>query len=161
MSTIDLLQSLGIIGSLVFAGISGIAVLRQLRVYTRTLRWTMIVNMQDRLDRINESVMEHPSLAISDVSEGIAHSVIVQEYYFDRLFTLFGQAYVARHDKAFHDKPLLEKAEWDAWVSTMRKAVQMKSARDRWAEVREEFPTPFRQFMDSLVSTTHPSDRVE
>jgi hypothetical protein len=157
--SVDTIQTIGIIGSLVVATASIIVSIWQSRLQTKALESATYAQLQSRVDALNAFLIDHRDLLAElypQVGQDHEPAFTVRALIMDRFLSLFEEIYTQKHK--YH---LLDDDVWQAWVRTMEVTLdQGPQARDHWRANRSMYPSGFRAFIDDLM-TGDPSEGPE
>jgi len=145
MSWVDLFQTIAIVVSITL-------VIIQMRLYSKTVKASTYPNMMQRVDRVNEIMIEYPEVFASlserypDTSEtkpddrrpGLMWTILS---FYDELYF--------QHMHGFIDKEV-----WHGWVEgNMKATLSLPYAMGFWKAFRDVAYYPeFRRFIDGLMS---------
>ena len=157
--SVDTIQTIGIIGSLVVATASIIVGIWQSRLQTKALESATYAQLQSRVDGLNAFLIDHRDLLAElgpQDAQGNEPALTVRALIMDRFLTLFEEIHTQKHKYQ-----LLDDEVWQAWVRTMEFTLnQGPHAQDHWRANRSMYPSGFRAFIDGLMKGD-PPDRPE
>mgnify|MGYP005848479117 CR=1 FL=1 len=150
MPWIDIVQTIGIIASILFAW-------RQMRITAKSIEARTYSEIARRLDQINSILISSPQAlaAFSKLNEPYPgqNREYYSEYYsdarahlMDMFLTILEQAYFS-----FYKYRFISSEGWNAWRRTAEKLLVMPYAAGHWNRVKDEYPESFREFIDDLI----------
>jgi hypothetical protein len=142
MSTIDIIQTLGILFTIVVAII-------QMRFYIKAERISVITRISERNDALLNDIIAHykniknfskPFNSKSTAYFGDPRVSIMYRIlnFFDEMFFYYRQQLVSKH-------------VWDLYQNTLRKFISNRFAATFWQYARDEYNPGFQAIVDSII----------
>jgi hypothetical protein len=143
MSTIDIIQTIGIVASLTFAII-------QMRFYIKAEKISVVTRISERNDALLNDILEHHG-HINEFSKPFGPQK--GQYFSDprvcimyRILNFFDEMLY------YHEQKLVSEQTWELYQSTLRKFLDNPFARSFWECARDEYNPALQRLVDKVFA---------
>ena len=143
MSTIDIIQTLGIVFTILVAII-------QMQVYIKAEKVSIITRISERNDALLNDIIVHYE-TIKNFSKPFNPKMTV--YFGDpRVSTMYRILNFFDEMFFYHKQRFISKHTWKLYQSTLKKLISNRFARTFWQYARDEYNPGFQVFVDSVIA---------
>ena len=141
MSIIDVIQSVGIVITIVIA-------IWQMRLQIKSTQASIYASILERMREINRLSIEYPEV-VAKLSEPFPQNsdIAAGDQLSGIMFTILNL-----YEELFyhHKKGYIDDEIWDGWTKTIQKDVKLPYAMGFWEKVKEQYGTSYRDFINTL-----------
>lgn len=143
MSTVDIIQTLGIIFTIVVA-------IFQMQIFIKAEKASIVTRISERNDALLNDIIVHyetiknfskpfnPKMAVCFGDPRVSTMYRILNF-FDEMFFYHKQRFVSKHT-------------WELYQSTLKKFVCNRFATTFWQYARDEYNPGFQAFIDSIIT---------